>query len=312
MTNDNNATANKRSRRRVTRAGEKEKARVKRVQLKKETAAKAAREECLEVLHNSPLAQTILQETVLDAEIIEKDRNLPLQRFPYELKYVARLLFISGAATIPSIAKELKVSENTIRSWHAGENWSKLRKLVFHQANKDAVRQARLAMGRYAKAIDASINKIVDNLDAKLASGTLEPIKSEASVLKLKMDTIQAKIALLRTLTYGSYRRSLSPHPETTILDTTAAPTSTMLAKTQIEELLNSIPEYMRAAAKFVLAMDPREDIPSDVIEAVSFIIDSQEQGKQKEASLQLFNEESSDNSTDNTLMEIIDDGEEF
>ncbi len=198
-------------------------------------------------------------------------------------RYIARVLFISGAATIPTIAKKLEMSEGTLRTWHTRDNWRRLRQQVTRFAHKEAVTRARKSMGVYAKNIDSELNAVLATVHQRLDKSTntdLEQVVDESVLLKLSLEVMRTKIALLRTLTYGSQGKALAPHPMTVDMEGTAAlpqPGGGVLATTQVEALLQQIPEYMKEAAKFVLAVDPDEDIDMEVLEAVAHVVDARE-----------------------------------
>jgi hypothetical protein len=195
---------------------------------------------------------------------------------PYNdsLRTVARLLYISGAATIPMIAKELNVAEGTVGWWSNKDDWGKLKREVQRFASKESVRRVRRAMGRHVKKMDAELSTIVEDMNVLLTGGTLKPVATQSGAMRLKMEAIRLKIALYRAITYGSQGRSMAPHPSTVIFDGTDEDITGMLSNTRIEELLDEIPPYMEKAIEMVQGLSSAESLTPEVIDAITVILD--------------------------------------
>lgn len=193
-------------------------------------------------------------------------------------RQTAKILFISGAASLPQISRELEIPEGTLRSWHTRDRWKSLRMQVQQYASKDSVKRARKAMGRYAYNIDKSINTLLNNLSNKFKQGEFEnAIKNETDAYRLLFEGLRLKLTLLRTMAQVGKGDSFSPHPTTSIFEGTDDGEGGLVSQSDtVSKMLDSIPGYMREATNFVLAIDSKDISSHDIVEAVSNKVDNE------------------------------------
>lgn len=232
---------------------------------------------------------------------------------PYDenLRYIARLLFISGAASVPKIAKELGVKLNTVRYWRNADNWKKLQREVQRFAAKESVRQVRRAMGRHVAKIDRNINVIFDEMQTLIQGSSLKPIASQSTAYKIMLEALRLKIALFRAVSYGASGRAMAPHPSTMLFDGTQEEVHGMLANTKIEELMDTIPEYMKKAAEFVHGIKLEDDVPPEVLDAISLVLEKADPSKEEEKEAEEAAEEAKGFMAEDDDTVIFEDDEE-
>lgn len=199
--------------------------------------------------------------------------------YPPAVRNTAKLLYVSGQASLQAIEAKLGVPYSTLRHWHATESWARSKTQVIRFANKEIVRSSRKAMGAYVKNIDDMINK-VDGLVNRRLGVAKEVVEDEEKLLKLGLEVIKLKIALIRALSSSS-SNAFIPSPGSVEFDNTAPKTAKGIlqglipsSKDVIGDALKGIPDYMKDAAEFVIGLTADEggnavedeDIPQAVI----------------------------------------------
>jgi len=200
--------------------------------------------------------------------------HVPGEVYTPAIKNSAKLLYISGKYTLKGVSTKLNISYGTLRNWHSKDNWKRARNQVVRFANKEIVRSSRKAMGVYVKNIDDMINKLETKLQLRLKTST-EELEDEEKILKLNVEVIKLKIALMRAMAAGQ-GQAFIPSPGSVEFEGTApkiAPVSGLISGSNdaLDEAMQSIPDYMKKAAEFVigLTLDEEEEISSGVPEAV-------------------------------------------
>jgi len=195
---------------------------------------------------------------------------------PYSSAVVntAKIMYISGKYTLKGIETKLNVNYDTLRRWQATDNWKRAKNQVIRFANKEIVRSSRKAMGVYVKNIDDMINRVDKKIQTRLSTAT-EEMEDEEKILKLNLEVIKLKIALMRTLSAGQGTAHI-PSPGSVNLEGTGPPSKaiTHLIPSDdnvLEEILESIPDYMQRAAEFVvgLSIGEKDKVISGVPEGV-------------------------------------------
>jgi len=187
----------------------------------------------------------------------------------------AKIMYISGKYTLKGISTKLNIGYDTLRRWQATDNWKRAKNQVIRFANKEIVRSSRKAMGVYVKNIDDMINKVDKKIQVRLSSAT-EEMEDEEKILKLNLEVIKLKIALMRTLSAGQGNAYI-PYPGSISLEGTEPPSKalTNLIPSDdgvLEEILESIPDYMQRAAEFIVGLtvgEEKEKVISGVPEGV-------------------------------------------
>jgi hypothetical protein len=215
---------------------------------------------------------------VTDPSTGEEYQLQPYDAYPDVFRYMAKVMYISGVAGIPDIAKKLNIPENTIRTWQTRESWVALKREVGRIASRDAVRVAREAMSNYIRDIDRGLNLMLKELNERWENlDDNKKIDNEATIFKYLLDVWKTKLTIVRTLTYGVHGKAFTPHPTNLLFDGTEQEKPTpSLTSNSAEELLEQIPPYMKEAANFVLGIDV-DDLDPAVLEAVALHIDAKQ-----------------------------------
>jgi len=204
-------------------------------------------------------------------------------KYPDAIRYVAKIMYISGQALPAEISKRFNISINTIRSWQKRDRWTFLKRQVTRLANKDAVKAARKAMSRYVTDIDRGLNDQLATLNTRLeAVDDDHKMKDEFLIIKTILEVWKIKLALFRGLTYGVHGKSFYPHPSNLQFDGTKDKSGVPLfGQTEMDKILGAVPDYMKNAAKFVTGMGP-EDIDEDVLDALTIHLEDLKEAEEE------------------------------
>lgn len=203
----------------------------------------------------------------------------PYDEYPEAFRYMAKLLYITGQASLRQISKKLNIPVGTLQGWQTRDKWMTDRREVQRLASREAVQSARRAMSRYIINVDRGLNKLFTRMETRLTAVTADDkIKDEGAIVKHMLDIIRLKIQLYRALTVGNQGQMFQPEPENFIMDgTEAAKQKAGLATSgAVDEIFQQIPGFLQEAAKYVLAMDV-EDLDPQVVEAVDIYLENLE-----------------------------------
>lgn len=197
--------------------------------------------------------------------------------YPEAFKYMAKVMYLSGYASIHQISLKLNIPENTIRSWQTRGGWAAMQREVRRLASKEAVKVARASMSNYVKQVDRDLNAMQREMNKRLETIEDEKkIKDEATIYKIKLEILKAKRDIFRMLTYGVQGKAFTPHPANFVLDgMLEGEGMPSLTANSAERILETIPPFLRDAAHFVMDMDlDVDDLDPAQIEAIARHID--------------------------------------
>jgi transposase-like protein len=215
--------------------------------------------------------------TIIHPETGERISMAAYDQYPEEFKYMAKMMYISGMASVHQIALKLNIPENTIRTWQTRDSWVSIQREVRRLASKEAVKVARTSMSNYIKAMDRELNAMQATIQERLENLPADKqIDDEATLLKFKLEILKAKRDIIRMLTYGMQGKAFTPHPSNFVLDgTLEGGLRAPLTANSAEEILGSIPPFLKEAAHFVMDMELDEnDLDEAVLDAVAAHID--------------------------------------
>lgn len=191
--------------------------------------------------------------------------------YPDIFRYMAKVMFISGAHNIAQISTKLNIPAGTIRSWQSRESWLALKREVNRLATQDAVRASRTSMSKYIVEIDRGVNSIFERLNERLSTvEDKDKVRTESDIIKILLELWRIKLTIVRILTYGTESRGFTPHPADLKFDGLQDKKSAkQLAMSEAECILDNIPAYLREAANYVLAIE-QDDIDPAMLDAVT------------------------------------------
>ncbi len=244
-----------------------------------------------EVKHEDSKALVVAEpketRVVLNPETGETETIQKYSPYPQEIRYVAKMMYISGQARPADIARRLDIPIGTIRSWQTRDRWAFLKRQVTRLASKDAVKAARKSMGKYIRDIDSGLNALLTRLNTRLDSVVPEDfVKDEKSILHLILEVWRLKIAVFRSLTYGTQGKVFYPHPAHLRFDGTTddeAANKVLFGQTELDKILEAIPEYMKGAAKLVTGVSPEDIDDEDVYDALVMYLDELEDKREQD-----------------------------
>ena len=220
---------------------------------------------------------------ILNPETGEEEVVSKYATYPQGIRYVAKMMYISGQAKPADIARRLDIPIGTIRSWQTRDRWTFLKRQVTRLANKDAVKAARRSMSKYVRDIDRGLNTILERLNDRLPMVKQEDqLSDEKSILQLILEVWRLKLALFRSLTYGTQGKVFYPHPTNLRFDGTEDDKTTLFGQNELDKIIDTIPEYLKEAAKFVIGMSP-EDIDEEVYDALVIYLDDLEEHREQD-----------------------------
>jgi hypothetical protein len=216
-----------------------------------------------------------LARIVTNPETGEEVALQPHDGYPEMFRYVAKVMFLSGAHTTASISQAMNIPLNTIRSWQTRENWTALKREVNRMAAQEAVRDSRRAMSKYIVDIDRGANEMLEEMNKRIKGlGPDKLIDNEQDARKFILELWKIKLQIVRILNFGTESRGFTPHPADLQFDGTAAkPPVSSLTANSAEVLLNGIPTYLREATNMVLGVDA-ENLDPAMLDAVAKHID--------------------------------------
>jgi DNA-directed RNA polymerase specialized sigma24 family protein len=201
-------------------------------------------------------------------------------QYPETIRYVVKLMYISGQAKPSELAKKFNIPLGTLRSWQTRDKWTFLKRQVTRLANKDAVKAARKAMSNYVTDIDRGLNNLMGTLNTRLGEVTDDnKMRDEGFIIRTVLEVWKMKLALFRALTYGVHGKSFYPHPANLRFDGTEDPATAIFGQNELDRILAAVPEYMRGAAELVIGIGP-DDIDEDVYDAVAMLMERDEDEK--------------------------------
>jgi DNA-binding transcriptional MerR regulator len=232
----------------------------------------------------SPIKSKRKDKIIIDPNSGEQMVVKEYDKYPDAVRYVAKIMYISGQAMPSEIAKKFNLNVHTVRSWQKRDRWTFLKRQVTRLANKDAVKAARKAMSRYITDIDRGLNEQLTTLNERLSDVTDEnKMKDEYLIIRTILDVWKMKLTLFRALTYGVHGKAFYPHPSNLRLDGTEDPSAIpTFGQTELDKILSAVPDYMKAASKFVTGMGP-EDIDEDVLDALTIHLEELKEAEEEE-----------------------------
>lgn len=201
-------------------------------------------------------------------------------QYPEAIRYIAKLMYISGQAKPSEISKRFNIPLGTLRSWQTRDKWTFLKRQVTRIANKDAVKAARKAMSTYVVDIDRGLNGLMKTLNQRLDDVTDDnKMQDEGFIIKTLLDVWKMKLTMFRALTYGAHGKSFYPHPANLRFDGTEDTGAAVFGQNELDKILGAVPEYMKGAAELVIGVGP-EDIDEDVYDAVAMLLERDDDEK--------------------------------